>query len=190
MMGYGQKFQDFKCNVHIAGKLGADGMRDTVKKLSDEARRVITIENPEFAWGLDDTLELADIAPIVFDIHHYWIESEGKLFQRRDPRWQQIVDSWQGVRPVMHYSAPRIHGVFKDRLPVPVNHTKLPDFKDLRDNYHFNKSNLRQHSDTYENEPLNDRVLDFWQDADIMCEAKWKNRASKLLFEYAQNNGF
>jgi UV DNA damage repair endonuclease len=44
-MGYGKTFQDFKCNVHIAGKLGPAGIIAALERLSPEARNTITIEN-------------------------------------------------------------------------------------------------------------------------------------------------
>ena len=43
-MGYGQKFQDFKINVHIAGRAGPEGIRQAYKRLSPEARNTITIK--------------------------------------------------------------------------------------------------------------------------------------------------
>src|SRR3546814_16781723 len=47
MMGYGRRFQDFKCNLHIAGRLGAEGVRAVWPRLSSEARPCITFENDE-----------------------------------------------------------------------------------------------------------------------------------------------
>ena len=74
-MGYGVKFQDFKCNVHIAGRQGAEGIRKVLGRLSPEARNTITIENEENKHGLDDCLAIGDIVPIVLDIHHHWIKT-------------------------------------------------------------------------------------------------------------------
>ena len=59
-MGYGRQFQDFKCNVHISGRNGPACIKAALKRLSPEARNVITIENDENKWGLDSSLELAD----------------------------------------------------------------------------------------------------------------------------------
>ena len=39
MMGYGQQFQDLKCNVHIAGRLGVEGTRAVWARLSQVADR-------------------------------------------------------------------------------------------------------------------------------------------------------
>ena len=49
-MGYGTKFQDFKCNVHISGRKGPAGIKVALKRLSPEARNTITIENDENKW--------------------------------------------------------------------------------------------------------------------------------------------
>ena len=50
-MGYGQKFQDMKINVHISGRQGPDGIRAAHKKLTPEARNCLTIENEENSHG-------------------------------------------------------------------------------------------------------------------------------------------
>ena len=44
-MGYGKEFQDFKINVHISGRAGAQGIRNVLPRLSQEARNTLTIEN-------------------------------------------------------------------------------------------------------------------------------------------------
>jgi len=72
-MGFGKEFQDFKINVHIAGRAGAAGVRSAYAKLSPEARNTITIENEEISHGLSDCLALGDLLPIVLDIHHHWV---------------------------------------------------------------------------------------------------------------------
>ena len=105
-LGYGKKFQDFKINVHIAGRAGPAGIRSAYTKLSPEARNCITIENEENAWGLDDCLSLSDLLPIVLDIHHHWVR-EGEYLDPSDARVTRVVDSWRGVRPTMHYSVSR-----------------------------------------------------------------------------------
>jgi len=105
-MGYGQKFQDFKINVHISGRQGPEGIRRALTKLSPEARNCITIENEENAWGLDDCLTISDVVPIVLDIHHHFIR-EGEYIDAGSDRVKQVVDSWRGVRPTLHYSVSR-----------------------------------------------------------------------------------
>ena len=177
-MGYGKTFQDMKINVHISGRQGPEGIRKAYKKLSQEARNCITIENEEISYGLDDCLELADIVPIVLDIHHHWCKT-GEYVSAMDPRVKRVVDSWRGVRPTLHYSV--------SREDVLVNHDRhiAPDHGTLiAENY--TKAKLRAHSDFYWNDAVNDWALTFNENFDIMCEAKGKNLASFKLYEGKQ----
>lgn len=175
MMGYGKKFQDFKINVHISGKRGPDGIRAAYKKLSQEARNCITIENEENSWGLDDCLSLSDLLPIVLDIHHHWIR-EGEYMDPSDARVARVVDSWRGVRPTLHYSV--------SREDVLVGHTPLvaPDHAKLLSEG-YKKQKMRAHSDFYWNTETNKWALSFLDTHDIMCESKGKNLASFSLYE-------
>jgi UV DNA damage repair endonuclease len=175
-MGYGQTFQDFKINVHISGKQGPDGIKRAVQRLSPEARNCITIENEENAWGLDDCLELVDTCALVLDIHHHWIKS-GEYIAANDDRVKRVIDSWRGVRPVIHYSLSR-----EDYL---VDHPKhhLPDYSALVTSG-YKKQKLRAHSDFYWNTATNEWALSFLDTHDIMCEAKGKNIASFTLHEH------
>jgi UV DNA damage repair endonuclease len=173
-MGYGKKFQDFKINVHIAGKQGPAGIRSAYSKLSTEARNCITIENEENAWGLNDCLELTDILPIVLDIHHHWVR-EGEYIQADDIRVQRVIDSWRGVRPTCHYSVSR-----EDVLVGHCTNTK-PNYTTLLESGH-KKAKLRAHSDFYWNKEVNNWAISFANQFDIMCESKGKNLASIELY--------
>ncbi len=177
MMGYGRAFQDFKINVHISGKRGPAGIRAAYKRLSTVAQNCITIENEENAWGLDDSLELADLLPIVLDVHHHWCR-EGEWLDHNDDRVKRVIDSWRGVRPTMHYSQSR-----EDYLVDHCIKTK-PDYAVLLENG-FKKAKLRAHSDFYWNTACNDWVLDYLKTHDIMCESKAKNLASFSLYQAA-----
>lgn len=174
-MGFGREFQDFKCNVHVGGKNGPDGIKAVLKKLSREARNCLTIENAEFSWGLDASLELVDSCALVLDIHHHWIAS-GEYVNPTDSRIQQLWSSWRGVRPVIHYSV--------SREDVLVDHDAdvAPDFAALKASG-FTSAKLRAHSLYYWNNPVNTWAASFSPYADIMCEAKEKNLAS---FEFAK----
>ena len=178
MMGYGKSFQDFKINVHISGKLGPDGIRAAHKRLSTVAQNCITIENEENAWGLNDALELSDILPIVLDVHHHWCR-EGEWLDPNDDRVKHVIDSWRGVRPVMHYSMSR-----EDYLVDHCPETK-PDYKLLLENG-YKKAKLRAHSDFYWNRAANEWVIQYTKTHDIMCESKAKNLASFELYELSR----
>ena len=177
-MGYGQQFQDFKCNIHISGRQGPAGIKHAVdNRLSPEARNVITIENDENKWGIQDSLELVDTCALVLDIHHHWCR-EGEYILPTDDRYKRIVDSWRGVRPAMHYSYSR-----DTALPEGFAHDTMLHFPDLLEAGH-KKGKLRAHSDYYPNQLVNDWALSFLPYTDIMCESKCKNLASIGLYKY------
>ncbi len=177
-MGYGKSWQDFKCNVHISGKRGPAGIRDTLPRLSPEARNCITIENDENKWGLDASLELAKDVALVLDIHHHWCNTQGEYIEPSDDRFKRVVDSWRGVRPAMHYS------VSREIYLSECSPSTRPSFQEF-ESRGYKKGKLRAHSDKYPNYALNDWALSFWEYADIMCEAKLKNLASSQLYDQA-----
>ena len=174
-LGYGRSFQDFKCNVHISGRQGPAGIKAVLPRLSQEARNSITIENDENAWGLADSLELADDVALVLDIHHHWCR-EGEYILPTDDRVLRVIDSWRGVRPALHYSYSRT-----EHLPEGFTHDAMQDFSTLLEAGH-KKAKLRAHSDYYPNKAVNTWAGSFRNDFDIMCESKCKNLAS-IAFE-------
>lgn len=175
MMGYGASWHDdgFKINVHIGGKLGPAGFGATVGRLSEAGRNLITVENDEMSYGLDSVLELKDVCAIVIDLHHHWIKS-GEYISHDDPRIQQVVDSWRGVRPVMHYS--------QTKETVLEGHCQntLPCLSTLLEGKH-SRTKLRAHSDYIWNKAGVDHLRPFLNYFDCQVEAKQKNLASSLL---------
>ena len=183
-MGYGQKWQDFKCNVHISGRQGPAGIIRALPRLSTEARNCITIENDENKWGIESSLELEKHVALVLDVHHHWCNSAGEYIKPTDDRFKRIVDSWRGVRPAIHYSYSRDEWV--DDIETNVQ----PDFGLLLEKG-YKKAKLRAHSNWYPNQASNDWALSFLEHADIMCESKCKNLASIDLYNYyklSENN--
>jgi UV DNA damage repair endonuclease len=180
-MGYGKTFQDFKINVHISGREGPEGIRRALTKLSPEARNCITIENDEMTWGIDSSIELAKDCALVLDIHHHWINS-GEYIEPTDDRVKRIIDSWRGVRPVIHYSV--------SREDVIIDHPRheLPNLGSLIESGH-KKQKLRAHSNFYWNTAANEWALSFRKDFDIMCESKAKNLASFALHQQSLSLG-
>ena len=179
-MGYGKKFQDFKCNVHISGRQGPAGIKHAVDhRLSPEARNTITIENDENKWGIEHSLELVDTCALVLDIHHHWCR-EGEYIRPTDSRFARVIDSWRGERPVIHYSYSR-----NEHLPEGFDHVLKPEMAQLLANG-YKKAKLRAHSDFYPNQSCNDWALSFLPYADIMCESKMKNLASIDLYKYKE----
>ena len=175
-MGYGRKFQDFKCNVHISGRQGPAGIKAALTRLTPEARNCITIENDENKWGLEHSLELADDLALVLDIHHHLCR-EGEYIQPTDDRFKRVIDSWRGVRPAIHYSYSREEWVGH------IDTNTKPDFPALLEQG-YKKAKLRAHSDWYPNKAVNDWALSFLPYTDIMCESKFKNLASIELYKY------
>ena len=180
-MGYGRTFQDFKCNVHISGKQGPEGIIKALPRLSPEARNTLTIENDEISWGLDASLELVDHCALVLDIHHHFIKT-GEYIHVGDDRFSRVIDSWRGVRPVIHYSVSR-----EDLLTEHDSNIK-PDLELLLEQG-YKKQKLRAHSDFYWNRAVTDWALTFLETADMMCESKAKNLASFQVADRAKELG-
>jgi UV DNA damage repair endonuclease len=180
-MGYGKTFQDYKINVHIAGRQGPAGVRAALSRMTPEARNCLTIENDEMTWGIDSSLELVNDCALVLDIHHHWVKT-GEYIEATDDRVKRIGDSWRGVRPVIHYSVSR-----EDYL---VNHATdtVPSLDALIESGH-KKAKLRAHSEFYWNTAVNEWALSFRQHSDIMCESKAKNLASFALYQQALRLG-
>jgi UV DNA damage repair endonuclease len=180
-MGYGKTFQDYKINVHIAGRQGPAGVRAALSRMTPEARNTLTIENDEMTWGIDSSLELVNDCALVLDIHHHWVKT-GEYIEANDDRVNRIGDSWRGVRPVIHYSVSR-----EDYL---VNHATdtFPSLDTLIESGH-KKAKLRAHSEFYWNTAVNEWALSFRQHSDIMCESKAKNLASFALYQQALRLG-
>ena len=180
-MGYGRTFQDFKINVHISGRAGPAGIKAVIPRLSPEARNCITIENDEISWGIDSSLELGNDLALVLDIHHHHIHT-GEYIEANDDRVKRIIDSWRGVRPVIHYSVSR-----EDLLVGHPRHER-PSLVSLMEQGH-KKGKLRAHSDFYWNTAVNEWALSFLDQFDIMAESKAKNLASFALHKEAKELG-
>ncbi len=169
-MGFGRKFQDFKCNVHISGRQGPEGIKRVLPRLSPEARNCITIENDEMSHGLDASLELSKNVALVLDIHHHWVRT-GEYIEATDDRVLRVIDSWRGVRPALHYS------VSREDILVDHDPDTRPDMETLLAQG-YKKQKLRAHSDFYWNHAVNQWAATFAKDFDIQCESKMKNLAS------------
>ena len=180
-MGFGRSFQDFKVNVHISGKQGPSGIKRALKRLSPEALNTITIENDEVSWGIDDSIELVKHCALVLDIHHHWVYSGEYLLPNCDQH-KRIIESWRGVRPVIHYS------ISRESLLENHSMTRAPNMKHLL-RLGVAKGKLRAHSNLYWNKAVSEYAMQFLDTSDIMCEAKYKNIASYMFYQHAQKVG-
>ena len=171
-LGYGRKKLDFKLNIHLSGRGGVAAFDNAWMRLSPEAQNSLTLENDEYQKGLNDLLLLKHRVGIVLDIHHHLIKDE-EYIANNDPRIDQVLESWQGVRPVFHYSQSRDEyiGKFIDRIPTMAE--MLLESK---------KGRLRAHSDFYTNKKINEWALSHLEWADCMAESKGKNLAAEELF--------
>jgi UV DNA damage endonuclease len=176
-LGYGKSFQDgCKINIHIGGKGGTSTLIKNLGRLSDVARNLITIENDEFSYSLDETIKLKQHVALVLDVHHHWINT-GKYIEPDSDSVKQVIESWRGIRPSMHYSISK-QSVFADH-----SSDEKPDLALLL-SAGYKKTALRAHSDDYWNLACNDWISGFRKDFDIMCESKSKNLASIKLLDY------
>ena len=177
-MGYGKSKLDFKINVHLSGKLGVAGFDAAWQKMSPELQNCLTLENDEYQAGLDALLPLGNRVGIVLDIHHHFINT-GEYISSQDHRISQIIDSWQGVRPAIHYSQSREEHIaeFIDIMPSMEQLLTIT-----------NKTKLRSHSDFYNNKQLNAWALTHLEWADIQTESKGKNLAAEQLFNQWQES--
>ena len=172
-MGYGQEFQDLKINIHISGQLGAYGVQQALPHMSPVAKRCLTIENDEMTWGIDESLKLEHDIALVVDIHHHWVKT-GEYIEPDDPRMLRVIDSWRGVRPVIHYSLPR------EDVLIGHDVNTRPDFLKLMGSG-YNRPKLRAHSDFYWNKACNDWAWSFLDKFDIQTESKGKNLSQEAF---------
>jgi UV DNA damage repair endonuclease len=183
LMGYGDGWHPHGAHINIhagARAVGPEGFRKGLAGLSITARNLITVENDEVSYSLDDLLTVADDLPVVLDLHHHWIQTKGEYIEPDDPRIERIVASWRGVRPVSHVSVSR-----EDLLPGHDARTR-PDFTKLVQ-AGLRPKDLRAHSDVMWNEAVNDLVVGHLVWSDFEVEAKLKNVASEGLARHVED---
>ncbi|WP_211112645.1 UV damage endonuclease UvsE [Azospirillum sp. SYSU D00513] len=158
-------------NIHGGGRAaGTEGFLRGLERLSEEARGLVTVENDEMSYGIEDLMPLADHVPLVLDLHHHWVKSQGEYIQPDDPRVARIVESWRGVRPVAHIS------VSREELLPGHSPEVLPDYAALAATG-LKARDLRAHSDRMWNHAINRLVTAHLSWADFEIEAKGKNLA-------------
>jgi UV DNA damage repair endonuclease len=184
LLGYDTGWHPDGAHINIHGgarAMGADGFRAGLARLSETARNLITVENDEVSYSLDDLLPLADVLPIVLDLHHHWIASRGEYIEPEDPRIGRIIDSWRGVRPLSHVS------VSREDLLADHDIYVRPDFQALVA-AGVKPRDLRAHSDLMWNEAINDLVTRHMAWSDFEVEAKLKNIASEGLASHVERH--
>jgi len=180
MLGFGGGWHPEGAHINIHGgaaSAGIEGLRRGLDRLPASARDLVTIENDENCFGLDDLLPLAEEAALVVDFHHHWIHSRGEYLEPEDPRVERLKASWRGVRPAAHIS------VSRESLYSELLDRELPDFAELSA-AGFKGSELRGHSDMMWNGAVNDLVARHLAWCDVEVEAKAKNLASAQLADH------
>lgn len=183
MLGYGSGWHPHGASVNIHGgarSAGVEAIRANLPRLSSAARDLITIENDEICFGLDDLLAVADEVALVVDFHHHWVHSRGEWLQPDDPRVERVKASWRGVRPLAHIS------VSREALLDGHDAGTLPDFASLAASG-LSASKLRGHSDRMWNSAVNSLVQRHLAWADVEVEAKAKNLASSDLADHVRS---
>jgi UV DNA damage endonuclease len=184
MMGYagGWHPHGAAINIHLGGKAdGIQGFRNNWKRLSTDAQNLITIENDEFSFGLSSLQYIADLCPIVTDIFHEWVFSNGQYIAADDPRIAEyIIPSWRGTRPLGHFSQPREEYCLHHSPDI------MPELAALKAKG-MSKNMIRSHSDFCWNTAMNDWAISHLSWMDIEVEAKMKNRASEQLYDQASS---
>lgn len=181
MMGYsGWHPHGASINIHGGSRAaGLDGLHAGLDQVPADALGLLTIENDELSFGLDDLLRAAKRVAIVVDFHHHWIFSRGEWLAPDDPRVDAIEASWRGVRPLAHIS------VSRENVVVDHDVDTLPDFAALELVGH-KPAKLRGHSDRMWNRAVNDFVASHLDWCDVEVEAKAKNLASRDLADHVR----
>lgn len=188
-MGYGADWhtQGFAINIHANSNLDPDlvQLKSTIQnRLSPTLRNLLTIENDEFGCSLDSMISagLHSVVPIILDIHHHWVQSNGEYIQPSDPRIDKVKESWRGIRPLGHFSTSS-ETLLEDACSVT-----RPDYKVLREE-DYKPSKLRAHSYGCWNQGSNDWAISHLIWTDLEVEAKGKQIASRQLYERAKSIG-
>ena len=184
MLGYGDGWHPHGASINIHGgarATGVDGLRAGLARVDAASRNLLTIENDELSFGLDDLLAVAGEVALVVDFHHHWIFSRGEWLDPGDPRLDRVRDSWRGVRPLAHISVSR-EGVLGAHDP-----DRLPDFAALGEAGH-KAAHLRGHSERMWNRAVNAFVARHLVWCDVEVEAKAKNLASRELADFVRQH--
>jgi UV DNA damage repair endonuclease len=172
-MGYtGFHTDGFCINIHCGSKAGkVEGFKQGFRRLSKVAKNLVTVENDEYSYGPKALLDAG--CPVVLDLHHFWVMN-GFYLKHDSELVKQVIATWKGVRPKLHYSISK-----EEYVPENFGVKRIPKRFLVESN--ITKSKLRKHADLCWNESVNNYALKF-NDFDIMVEAKLKNIAAHGLY--------
>nr|WP_241671132.1 hypothetical protein [Dankookia rubra] len=73
-------------NIHGGARApGTEGFCRGFALLWEATRNLLTVENEEISYGLDDLLPFADLLLIVLDLHHHWCFTQRAAHRPRRP---------------------------------------------------------------------------------------------------------
>lgn len=160
---------DNRCeiNIHVGQKRKdyIEVFRKGYEKLSQNARKRLSIENDEFSYSIHEVLDLTEKYEIkaCFDLHHHFVmHGEYLDFEKDRNVLNRIKNTWKGAVPELHISQTSENFLGRNNL---------------------SKTLMRQHSNYIYCNNFIKYVMNFLEDFDIMVEAKMKNLSSKDLLD-------
>ncbi|WP_018923628.1 UV DNA damage repair endonuclease UvsE [Salsuginibacillus kocurii] len=157
-------------NIHIGGAYGdkeaaLNTFNKNFAKLDPSIQAQTTLENDDKTYTAEETLRLCEhhSLPFVFDYHHHWANPGNDSFENLLPA---IFDTWKNrSQPAkFHLSSPKSETEFRSHADYVDLDFALPFIKALKA---------------------------YGQSADIMIEAKAKDKAAlKLIEEIAKIRGY
>lgn len=162
--------KDANINIHVGGAYGnkqeaITRFNSNIVKLDQTIRKQTTLENDDKTYTAEETLQVCEQQgiPIVFDYHHHMANPGEEAFENLLPR---IFNTWEGSDkpPKFHLSSPKSEKMYRAHADYVDVEFAMPFIKALKE---FGKS------------------------ADIMIEAKAKDKAAlKLVEELAKVRTF
>lgn len=120
----------FEINIHVGYKTinFIEIFHENFKKLSNDLKKWLSIENDEFSYGIDDVLKLSEKVKICFDLHHFWIKEE-RFFDPENNtkdynRLLKIKESWDGEIPEIHASTTHENFFGESEKPPEIKNIK------------------------------------------------------------------
>ena len=105
--------------VHVGGvyedrPAARERMRRQLHALPNYIRARLALENDDRLWNAREVAELCSEAgiPAIFDLHHHACHSDGEHWL---PALSRALQTWNGLRPKIHLSSPRLQEPLKLR---------------------------------------------------------------------------
>ncbi|MFA9556844.1 UV DNA damage repair endonuclease UvsE [Evansella sp. AB-rgal1] len=157
-------------NIHVGGAYGNKEeailrFHHNFAKLNSNVRNRVTLENDDKTYTALETLEVCEhhSVPFVFDYHHHSANPGNESVEELLPRIFATWEKW-GIPPKFHLSSPK------------------------------SESKYRHHADYIDVDyaiPFINILREYGKDADIMIEAKVKDKATlKLIEDLSTIRGF